>query len=248
MSGHSKWHNIRLRKQGQDARKGKLFGKVSREIIMAAKAGGGNPEANARLRLALQKAREAGLPNDTVKRAIQRGTGEIAGTSYEPVTYEGYAPGGVAVMIHASTDNRNRTVGEIRGVLTRNGGSLGESNCVAWIFQQKGLLLVPRAAASEEALMEIALEGGAEDVTSDADSYEIITAPGDFEAVRSALAEKGIEPESAEVTLIPQSKVVLEEEKQAQQVLRLIEQLEDLEDVQRVYANFDIPDAVMSAA
>jgi YebC/PmpR family DNA-binding regulatory protein len=248
MSGHSKWHNIRLRKESQDVRKGKLFSKVAREIIMAAKAGGGNPEGNSRLRLALQKAREVGMPNDNVKRAIQRGTGEIGGAQYEALTYEGYGPGGVALLIHASTDNRNRTVGEVRGTLTRNGGSLGESNCVAWMFEQKGVILVSREAIAEEALLELALEAGGEDMTSDADSHEIVTAPGDFEAVRAALAEKGVEPQSAEVTLIPKTKVMLEGERQAQQVLRLMEELEDLEDVQRVYANFDIPDAVMSAA
>jgi len=245
MSGHSKWHNIKLRKQAQDARKSKVFAKISREIMAAARAGGGDPDANVRLRLAMDKARTAGMPQDNVKRAIQRGTGEPGGAQYESMTYEGYAPGGVAVMAQVLSDNRNRTVGELRSVFSRNGGSLAESNAVAWLFQQKGVILVPRdGAPDEDAVLEAALEAGAEDMQNDETCYEIRTAPGDLEAVKKSLEAAGIAYDSAEVTMLPQTRVTLTEKK-AQQVLRLMDALEELEDVQQVYANFDIPDAIM---
>jgi YebC/PmpR family DNA-binding regulatory protein len=246
MSGHSKWHNIKLRKQAQDQRKSKVFAKISREIMAAAKEGGGDAGSNNRLRMALDKARAAGMPQDNVKRAIQKGTGELGGASYESATYEGYGPGGVAVMAQVLTDNRNRTVGELRSIFARNGGNLGESNSVAWLFQQQGVAIVPRENAPEDKVLEVALEAGAEDMQADETSFEIRTTPADLEAVKKALTANGIAYESAEVTMLPQTRVTLEE-KQAQQVLRLMDALEELEDVQQVYANFDIPDRIMEA-
>jgi len=246
MSGHSKWHNIKIRKQAQDQKKGKVFGKLSREIIVAAKEGGGDPDTNNRLRVAIEKARAAGMPQDNIKRAIQRGTGEVEGVTYVPVVYEGYGPGGVAIMVHVLTDNRNRMVGELRSIFGRHGGNLGEANCVAWLFDQKGVIIVPRDAGSEDQLLEVALEAGAEDMHTDESSYEIRTAPGDLETVKQALDSAGISYESAEVTMLPQTRVSLEE-KQAQQVLRLMDALEDQDEVQQVYANFDIADRIMEA-
>lgn len=248
MSGHSKWHNIRLRKGAQDLRKGKIFGKVAREIMVAAREGGsGDPEANSRLRTALERARDVEMPADNIKRAISKGLGgEGGGANFETLTYEGYGPGGVAVMVHVLTDNRNRTVGELRSTFSRNGGNLGEANCVAWLFEQKGVVVVPRGAAAEDTVLEAALEAGAEDMQTDESSYEIRTAPAELEAVRKALEAQGVRYESAEITMLPQTRVTLNE-KQAQQMLRMMDALEDLDDVQRVYANFDIPESIMEA-
>jgi YebC/PmpR family DNA-binding regulatory protein len=246
MSGHSKWHNIKIRKQAQDKKKGKVFGKVVREIITAAREGGGDPNSNIRLRAAMEKARSAGMPQDNVKRAIQRGTGDIEGVTYEPATYEGYGPGGVAILIEVLTDNRNRVVGELRSIFGRNGGNLGESNSVAWLFERKGVVLVPTESAGEDEVLEVALEAGAEDMQADDSSYEIRADPGDLEVGKQALDASGIRVESAEITMLPQTRVTLSE-KQAQQVLRLLDALEDQDDVQQVYANFDIPDAIMEA-
>jgi len=246
MAGHSKWHNIKLRKQAQDARKSKTFAKISREIMAAARAGGGDAESNNRLRIALDRARAAGMPQDNVRRSIQRGTGEIEGAAYESIVYEGYGPGGVALMVEVLTDNRNRAVGELRSVFGKNGANLGESNCVAWLFSQKGVITVPREAAPEERVLEVAVEAGAEDMVTDETSYEVRTAPGDLEAIKEALDERAIRFESAEVTMLPQTRVTLDE-KQAQQTLRLLDALEELDDVQNVYSNFDIPEAVMEA-
>lgn len=247
MSGHSKWHNIRIRKQKVDAQRGQLFTRLAREIIAAAKQGGGNPETNARLRTAVQKAREAGMPQDNVKRAIQRGTGEIEGAAYEEVIYEGYGPGGVAILVEAVTDNKKRTVSELRAILSKAGGNLGESGCVAWMFDSKGVILLDRSQIEEEPLIELALEAGAEDVRTGDSSYEIITSSADLEKVKTALIQHKLTPESAEVAFIPKTTVRVEG-KQAESVLRLMEALEDHEDVQRVHANFDIPDAVLEAA
>ncbi len=246
MSGHSKWHNIKIRKQAQDKQKSKIFGKLSREIITAAREGGGDPRSNARLRAALEKTRQAGMPQDNIKRAIQRGTGEIEGVTFEPAVYEGYGAGGVAILVELLTDNRNRVVGELRRVFSRNGGNLAESNAVAWLFERKGVVLVPVDTASEDAVMETALEAGAEDMQTDETSYEIRTEPAGLEAVKKALAAANIGYDSAEVTMLPQTRVTLGE-KEAQQVLRLMDALEDLDDVQQVYANFDIPDQIMEA-
>ena len=246
MSGHSKWHNIKIRKQAQDKQKSKIFGKLSREIITAAREGGGDPDSNARLRTALDKARQGGMPQDNVKRAIQRGIGEIEGVAFESVVYEGYGPGGVAILIEGLTDNRNRVVSELRRVFTRNGGNLAESNAVAWLFERKGVVLVPVDKASEDAVMETALEAGAEDMQTDETSYEIRTDAAGLEDVKKALEAANISYDSAEVTMLPQTRVTLGE-KEAQQVLRLMDALEDLDDVQQVYANFDIPDQIMEA-
>lgn len=246
MAGHSKWHNIKLRKQAQDKAKSKVFGKISREIITAAREGGGDPDSNARLRTVLEKARQAGMPQDNIKRAIQRGTGETEGVMYEQVVYEGYGAGGVAILVEGLTDNRNRVVGELRSIFGRNGGNLGASNSVAWLFERKGIILVPSAATDEEQVLETALEAGAEDMASDEGSFEIRTQPANLEPVRHALETAGVPIESAEVTMVPQNRVTLGE-KEAQQVLRLMDALEELDDVQQVYANFDIPDQIMEA-
>jgi len=246
VSGHSKWHNIRLRKAKQDAVRGKLFTKIGREILVAAREGGGSVEANARLRAAVDKARAASMPQDNIKRLIDRATGQADDVHYEEVSYEGYGPGGVAMLVEVVTDNRNRTLSEVRGMFTRVGGSLGEPGCVAWMFASKGVILVSKDAADEERLLEIALEAGAEDLASGEATHEITCEPGQLEAVKSALEAAGIAYESAEVTMTPQSTVPVEG-KQAEQVLRLMEELEEQDDVQRVHANFDIPDAVIEA-
>lgn len=247
MSGHSKWHNIRLRKGKQDAQRSNLFTKLAREIIVAAKEGGGNPDSNLRLRLAIQKARENSMPQENIKRAIQRGTGEIEGAQYEQVTYEGYGPAGVAVMVSCLTDNRNRTVAELRTAFSKNGGSLGESGCVAWMFDPKGVITIQKDSVDEDTLMLTALEAGAEDITSEGDTYEVITAPDQFADVRQALTNAGIPLVNAELTMQPKSTVRVEG-KEATQVLRMMEQIEDLDDVQQVYANFDIPEEILEAA
>jgi YebC/PmpR family DNA-binding regulatory protein len=247
MSGHSKWHNIRLRKAKVDLERGKIFTKLAKEIIVAARAGGGNPDSNSQLRDAVQRARDASVPQDNIKRAIMRGTGELEGVTYDEVTYEGYGPAGVAIMLRALTDNRNRTVSEIRSIFGRNGGNLGESGCVAWMFQEKGTIELDRAQADEDKVWDAAIEGGAEDVQVGDTSYEIITAPGAMEKVKQALAAAGLEPTNAEVTMIPQSTVALAG-KEAQQVLKLMEMLEDQEDVQQAYANFDIADQELEEA
>lgn len=250
MSGHSKWHNIRLRKGAQDARRGKVFTKLAREIIVAAKEGGGNPDTNNRLRLAMEKAREASMPVENIKRAIQRGTGELGdGANYQEMFYEGYGPGGTAVMVSVLTDNKNRTVSELRAIFSRNGGNLAETGCVSWMFDQRGLITVPKEQIEEDALMELALEAGAEDMRSepDADSFEVITAPENFHAVHEAILAGGIKPTEAEVTMLPQSTVKLEG-KEAEQVLRMIDLLDDHDDVQQVYANFDISEQDLEAA
>ncbi len=247
MSGHSKWHNIRIKKQKMDQVRGKLFSRLSREITVAAKEGGGNPDGNPRLRTAIERAREAGMPNENIQRAIQRATGEGGGAALERVTYEGYAPGGVAVLVEAVTDNRNRTASEVRALFTRHGGRFGEAGSVAWMFEQKGELQVDRRAVAEDDLMLVALEAGAEDVRSSDDTYEIITAPEDFLRVKEALQARGIPLISADVTMLPRSTVRLEG-KEARQLLQLMEALEDHEDVQRAYANFDIPEEILQQA
>jgi len=249
MSGHSKWATTKHKKAAADAKRGKVFTKITKELTIAAKIGGGDPDANPRLRTAIAKAKEANMPADNMKRAIQKGTGELPGVTYEEVTYEGYGPGGVAVMIECLTDNKNRTVADIRHILSKQNGSLGENGCVSWMFDQKGYIVVEKTAADEETLMDVALEAGAEDIVSDPEepNYEVMTAPQDFEAVRSALEEKGIPMAAAEVTMIPQTYVKLEG-KDAEQMMRLMDALDDCDDTQNVYANFDIPDEVMEGA
>ncbi len=246
MAGHSKWKNIRLQKGKADLERGKVFGKLSREITIAARMGGGNPESNARLRLAIEKAKEASMPADNIKRALQKGTGELAGeNAYEEVTYEGYGPGGVAVFVEAATDNRNRTVAELRHLFSRNGGSLGESGSVAWQFARKGTIVVPvEGAPDEDAVMEAALEAGAEDFANDGDVYSITTAVEDLSAVSEALNTRGFKVSSAEMAMVPQNTTQIEGDV-AVKMLRLMDALEDHDDVQRVAANFDMEDNVL---
>lgn len=247
MSGHSKWHNIRLRKGKQDAERGARFTKLAREIIVAAKAGGGNADANLRLRLAIQKARENSMPADKIKNAIQRGTGEIEGAMFEELTYEAYGPGGVAIIIQCATDNKNRTVADIRSILTKNNGRLGENGSVGWMFGPPiGLITVPLELGDEDTAMTVALEAGAEDVKTGEEEYEVYCSPGDLTTVSEALDKAGLKPSSTEVTMIPTNTARVDG-KEAQQVLRVMELLDEHDDVQRAFANFDIPDEVFEA-
>ena len=248
MSGHSKWHNIRLRKGKQDAVRSKLFTKIAREIIVAAKEGGGNPDSNLRLKLTIQKARENSMPADNIKRAIQRGTGEVDGANYEEIIYEGYGPAGVAVLVSCLTDNRNRTVAELRNIFSKCGGNLGESGCVAWMFEQTGLVQIPADKSDEDSVMMATMDAGAQDIRVEGDAIEVLCRPNDLQNVREALGVAGIEYSSAEVTMLPQSTVKIEDSKEANQILRLLDSLDDNDDVQQVYANFDIPDELMQEA
>ncbi|MFN2532855.1 MAG: YebC/PmpR family DNA-binding transcriptional regulator [Pyrinomonadaceae bacterium] len=247
MSGHSKWHSIKHKKGALDAKRGKLFTKFIKEITVAARSGGGDVEGNARLRKAIADAKAGNMPNDTIDRAIRRGTGEEEGVNYEEITYEGYGPGGVALLIQSMTDNRNRTVAEIRHIFSKNGGNLGESGSVGWMFDKKGYIIVDKAAKPEEELFDLAIDAGADDLHDDDDNFEIITSPDEFEAVLSAVKAAGIEPQVAEIEMVPQNYVRLEGQ-DARQMLKLMEALEDHEDVQKVSANFDISEADMAAA
>ena len=244
MSGHSKWSQIKRKKAKNDQQRGKLFSKLIREITTAARSGGGDPKGNVRLKAAIEEAKAVNLPADTLKRAIQKGTGELPGETYEEVMYEGYAPGGVAVMIKVLTDNKNRTAPEIRHAFAKFGGNLGEVGSVGWMFERKGLILVEASRVGEDELFALAIEAGAADMRRIDAVFEISTAPADLDAVRKVLEERGVPIQSAEVTYVPQSTVRLEG-KEAQQVLRLVEGMEELDDVQQVYANFDIPDEVL---
>ncbi|HZJ44373.1 MAG TPA: YebC/PmpR family DNA-binding transcriptional regulator [Pyrinomonadaceae bacterium] len=247
MSGHSKWHSIKHKKGALDAKRGKLFTKFIKEITVAARTGGGDPDANARLRKAILDAKSGNMPNDTIDRAIRRGTGEEEGVNYEEITYEGYGPGGVALLIESMTDNRNRTVAEIRHIFSKNGGNLGESGSVGWLFEKKGYIVVEKAAKSEDELFELAIEAGADDLRDDEDNFEIITSPEAFDTVLTAVKGSGIEPQVAEVEMVPQNYIRLEGS-DARQMLKLMEALEDHDDVQKVSANFDISEADMAAA
>lgn len=244
MSGHSKWHTIKHKKGALDAKRGKIFTKLIKEITIAARGGGGDVNGNARLRKAVSDAKASNMPNDTIDKAIKRGTGELEGVSYDEITYEGYGPGGVAVMIHTTTDNRNRTVSEIRHILSKNGGNLGETNSVAWMFNRKGQIIVDATTKGEDEMMEIALEAGAEDMINDGDSYEILTAPEDFLAVVEAIKAKGVQPLSSEVAMIPHNTIKLEGST-ANQMLKLYDALDDNEDVQSIFSNFEMDDAAM---
>jgi len=244
VSGHSKWHNIRIKKQKVDLVRGKLFSKYAREITVAAREGGANPEGNARLRTAMERAREAGMPNDNIQRAIQRGAGGAEGANFETITYEGYAPGGVAVLVDVLTDNRNRAAADVRSLFSRHGGTLGAIGSVAWMFDRRGMVVVEKAKVKEDDLLLVALEAGADDVRSTADAFEIVTSPERFFAVRQALEAAGIPMQSADITMVPKSTVRVEG-LDAKQVLALMESLEDHDDVQRAYANFDIPDEIL---
>lgn len=242
MSGHSKWANIKHKKARQDASRGKVFTKITREVIVAVRQGGGtDPDSNMRLRMALIKARAANIPNDNINRAISRAAGSADSDNLEEITYEGYGPGGVAILLDIVTDNRNRTAGEIRHIFSRRGGNLGETGCVGWMFKRRGLVLIAQenCPLGEEALMLTALEAGAEDIRESDQGWEIITAPENLEPVRAALAEKGIEPDSAEITMIPDNLC-----EGPAQVMDLIDELEEHDDVQNVYTNWDMPDDV----
>jgi YebC/PmpR family DNA-binding regulatory protein len=247
MSGHSKWHSIKHKKGAADKARGKLFAVLIRQIEVAARAGGGDPDSNATLRTMIQKARDNSVPADTIQRAIRRGTGEEEGVTYEPVSYEGYAPNGVAVYVQALTDNRNRTGAEIRNLFSRNGGSFAEPGAVSWQFDRKGVVLLPKSAASEDDLMLLAADAGAEDVNDNGDQWEVVTPPTELHAVRTALEEAGLPVASSDLVMIPTTTVELGDEGAAKPVLRLVEALEDHDDVEAVYANFDIPDSVLEA-
>ncbi|HAH21177.1 MAG: transcriptional regulator [Omnitrophica WOR_2 bacterium GWF2_43_52] len=244
MSGHSKWASIKHKKGAADAKKGALYTRIIKEITMAARNGGGNPDMNPSLRTAMAKAKEANMPSDNVKNAIKRGTGELPGVVYETINYEAYGPGGVAIIIEALTDNKNRTTAELRNILSKKSGNMAGAGSVAWMFNKRGYIVVDKAVVQEDTLMDIALSAGAEDIKAQEKSFEVITAAGDFEKVKAALQEKGINLQSAEVTMLPTTtiKVVGSE---AKQVLNLIEALEGQDDVQDVYANFDIPDEII---
>lgn len=242
MSGHSKWSTIKRKKAAADQARGKIFSRLAREITVAAKTGGGDPDSNPRLRTAVDTARSENMPADNIKRAIQRGTGELPGAVYEEVTYEGYGPGGVAVLVQVATDNRNRSVAEIRKIFEKNGGHLGEVNSVAWMFRQVGYFLIDAAAIDEDDLLTVALEAGADDVNPDDGMYEVTSAPADFSQVRAAFESHGIHRESEELAMLPSSYVKLEG-REAERCLSLMEALEDHDDVQGVFANLDIDDA-----
>jgi len=245
MSGHSKWSTIKHKKGATDAKRGKIFTKLAKEITIAAKQGGGDVNMNARLRQAILAAKDENMPKDNIERAIKKGTGELGGgVNYEEVVYEGYGPGGVAVLIEVMTDNRNRTVAEVRHILSKHGGNLGENGCVGWMFEKKGNIVVSKTAIAEDVLLEIAMEAGADDVLDDGEFFEILSSPTLLETLHRAIEAQGIKIEQAQITMIPQNTVQLDESK-AEQMLKLMEKLEDNDDVQNVYANFDIDDTLM---
>ena len=244
MSGHSKWHSIKHKKAATDAKRGKLFTKIIKEICVAARAGGGDPEMNPRLRTVLLKAKGSNMPQDTIKKAILRGTGDLDGVNYEEVQYEGYGPGGVAILIDVLTDNRNRTAAEMRYVMSRNNGSLGESGCVAWQFKLRGMLTFDATQVTEEQLMETLLDAGVEDIESDEESHVVQCEPGDLEAVKEAAEAASIPVQSAEVTRVAQNSVELGED-DALKAMKLIDTLEDHDDVQNVYTNFEPPESLL---
>jgi YebC/PmpR family DNA-binding regulatory protein len=247
MSGHSKWHSIKHKKAAADSKRGRIFTRLIKEMTAAARMGGGDPDANPRLRLAVATAKAANMPAENIKRAIMRGTGELPGVSYEDVNYEGYGPGGVAIFMHVLTDNRNRTVAELRHILSKNGGNLGESGCVGWMFERRGYFVVEKSAADEEKLLDLALGAGADDMREDGSNFEILTTPESFEAVRSTLEKEKIPTAAGEISMVPQNYVKLEG-KSAQTMLKLMEALEDHEDIQNVWANFDIDESELKEA
>jgi YebC/PmpR family DNA-binding regulatory protein len=247
MSGHNKWASIKHKKGANDAKRGKIFTKLIKEITVAARMGGGDPNGNPRLRAAVLAARAENMPKDNIERGIKKGTGELEGVSYDDSIYEGYGPGGAAVLVESLSDNKNRSVAEIRHIFTKNGGNLGTGGCVAWMFKKKGYIAIDRKAVDEEKLMEKALEAGAEDVREDESTFEVITAPEDFEAVKAAIDELKVSYISSEVTMLPQNTTALAG-KEAEQMMRLMDMLEDCDDVQKVYTNADIPDELVSRA
>ena len=247
MSGHSKWANIKHRKAAQDAKRGNLFQKLVKAVIIAAKEGGGDPAMNMRLKAAIDRAKAASVPNDNIIRGVKRGTGEIEGAQYEEITYEAYGPNGVAILIDVLTDNRNRAASEIRAVLTRNGGSLGEAGSVAWMFERKGTIEVSGKDLDEEALMTVALEAGAEDLEQQDEGYAVYTDPASLPDVRDALEKAGYSIERAETEMVPKNTVQISDPEKARKVLRLMDLLEENDDTQNVYGNFDIPDEIMES-
>ncbi len=246
MSGHSKWSTIKRKKGAADAKRGKVFSKIIKEVTIAARIGGGDPEGNPRLRAAIALAKSENMPKDNIDRAIKKGTGGLDGAAYEEVGYEAYGPGGVAILVQVLTDNKNRTVADIRHIFTKNNGSMGETGCVAWMFEKKGYIVFDKSKIDEEALMEWALEAGVEDIREQESEWEVITSVENLEKIRAALEAKKWTPQVVEMTMLPKNTVTLDG-KNAEQMLRLMEALEDNEDVQNVYANFDIPDKVMEA-
>jgi YebC/PmpR family DNA-binding regulatory protein len=247
MSGHSKWHTIKHKKGAADAKRGKIFTRLIKELTVAARSGGGDPAMNPRLRTIIAAAKEVNMPADNIKKAIQRGTGELPGVSYEEITYEGYGPGGSALLIECLTDNKNRTVGEVRHTLEKHGGNLGSSNSVAWMFSKKGLVVVEKTKADEEKLLNTALDAGADDMQDDGTAWEVLSDPSVFEAVRDAVKALGIEPSSAQVAMLPQNYVKLEG-KAANQMIKLMEALDEHEDVKQVWSNFDIEEKEIEAS
>jgi YebC/PmpR family DNA-binding regulatory protein len=244
MSGHSKWASIKHKKAATDAKRGKIFTKIIKMLTVAARNGGGDVNTNPALRLAVQKAKDANMPQDNIERAIKKGTGELPGTSYESLSYEGYGPGGVAFFVEALTDNKNRTTSEIRNIFSKAGGNLAGSGSVNWIFEKKGFFVINKSEVSEDKLMSVILDAGAEDLSQESDTYEIKSQPQEYERVKKALEANNIKIESSEVTMVPKNTVKVTGE-QAKQVLKLVEQLEDNDDVQNVYSNFDIPDEIL---
>ncbi|SDU52527.1 YebC/PmpR family DNA-binding transcriptional regulator [Desulfobacula phenolica] len=246
MSGHSKWSTIKHKKGATDAKRGKLFTKLIKEITVAARMGGGDPEANPRLRHALSVARSQNMPKDTSERAVKKGTGELEGVNYEEIVYEGYGPGGVAVLVECLTDNKNRTIAEVRHAFGKAGGNVGTDGCVAWMFDKKGVLTVSKEDSDEETLMEVALEAGAEDIREETNSFDIITEPADFDAVKEAVDAAGIKYEMAEITMLPQNMTKVDG-KEAEQMIKFMDVLDDCDDVQKFYTNADIPDEVFDS-
>ncbi|MFH0958059.1 MAG: YebC/PmpR family DNA-binding transcriptional regulator [Pseudomonadota bacterium] len=244
MSGHNKWSTIKHKKGAADAKRGKVFSKLIKELTIAARMGGGDADGNPRLRTALNAARNANMPKENIERAIKRGTGEIEGVNYEEIIYEGYGPGGVAVMVEALTDNKNRTVAEIRHIFDKYNGNLGETGCVNWMFQKKGMIVISAEGLTEDEVMELALENGAQDVAVEEDSFEISVDPSDFESVRKAVEDRGWKIDDAEITMVPQNTLKLDGKK-AEQMLKMMDTLDDHDDLERVYANFDISEEEM---
>jgi YebC/PmpR family DNA-binding regulatory protein len=245
VSGHSKWSTIKRKKGAADAKRGKIFTKLIKEIMVAARMGGGDIDGNPRLRSAVNAAKSENMPKDNIERAIKKGTGDIDGVVYDEILYEGYGPGGVAVLVETMTDNKNRTVADVRHFFSKNNGNLGESGCVAWMFDQRGVISVDAEGVDEEQLMELALEAGAEDVVDEEDTFQIYTAPEDFNTVVEQLEKSGIKMSEANISMVPKNTIEVTEEKTASNLLRLLESLEDHDDVQKVHANFDIPEELM---
>ncbi len=245
MSGHSKWHSIRHKKGAVDVKRGKIFSKLNKELMVAARMGGGDPAGNPRLRQAIAAAKAENMPKDNIERAIKKGTGELEGVQYEETIYEGYGPGGVAVLVEVMTDNKNRAAADIRYIFNKRGGNLGEAGCVAWMFDKRGLIVFERDQVDEDDILETALEAGADDVITTEDQFEVHTDPATLESVKQAFDDRELSYAMAEITMVPQNTIKNEDEAQANQVLKLMEAIEDSDDVQKVYANFDIPDEIL---